>query len=68
MTMVALDAGGNPAAVPGLVVEGEEEERRRREAELRRTDRLAERDQIRGERGTGGAASSSGPTRPTVEK
>ena len=46
VTMVALDDGGSPAAVPGVVTETPAEERRRREAELRRTNRLAERDQI----------------------
>ena len=46
VTMVALDDAGRPAAVPGVVTETPAEERRRREAELRRTNRLAERDQI----------------------
>ncbi len=46
VTMVALDDAGRPAAVPGVVTETAAEERRRREAELRRTNRLAERDQI----------------------
>ncbi|HKJ36167.1 MAG TPA: acyl-CoA thioesterase [Solirubrobacterales bacterium] len=46
VTMVAIDEGGEPAAVPPLAVETEAEERRRREAELRRENRLAERDQI----------------------
>jgi len=49
-TMVALDALGRPAQVPGLTVTGATEERRKREAELRRSNRLTERDQILGDR------------------
>ena len=45
-TMVALDEEGRPMQVPPLTVETEDEGRRRREAELRRANRLAERDQI----------------------
>jgi acyl-CoA hydrolase len=50
LTMVAVDDAGRPAPVPPLAVAGEDEERRRREAELRRANRLAEREQIIGER------------------
>ena len=46
VTMVALDDDGRPTPVPGVVTETPDEERRRREAELRRANRLAERDQI----------------------
>jgi acyl-CoA hydrolase len=49
--MVALDEEGAPARVPKLLPESEEEERRNREAELRRANRLAERDQILAGRG-----------------
>jgi acyl-CoA hydrolase len=49
-TMVALDADGNPTAVPPLIVTEPAEERRMREAELRRRNRLDERDQILGGR------------------
>jgi acyl-CoA hydrolase len=49
--MVALDEGGRPAPVPPLIAETEDEKRRQREAELRRANRLAERDQILEERG-----------------
>ena len=50
LTMVAVDENGHPMPVPPLLAETEDEERRRREAELRRTNRLAERDQILGGR------------------
>jgi acyl-CoA hydrolase len=46
LTMVALDDEGEPVPVPPLVAETEDERRRQREAELRRANRLAERDQI----------------------
>jgi acyl-CoA hydrolase len=46
LTMVALDEEGAPARVPKLLPESEEEQRRNREAELRRSNRLAEREQI----------------------
>jgi acyl-CoA hydrolase len=51
LTMVALDDEGKPVAVPPLIAETEDERRREREAELRRANRLAERDQILTERG-----------------
>jgi acyl-CoA hydrolase len=51
LTMVALDESGKPTAVPPLLVEDESERRRQREAELRRANRLAERDQILSDRG-----------------
>ena len=46
LTMVALDDKGKPTPVPPLVPETDAEHRRRREAELRRSNRLAEREQI----------------------
>ncbi len=46
LTMVALDADGRPAAVPPLRAETPVEQRRMREAELRRANRLAEREEI----------------------
>jgi acyl-CoA hydrolase len=46
LTLVALDDEGRPAPVPPLAPEGEDERRREREAQLRRDNRLAERDQI----------------------
>ncbi|MGC9219821.1 MAG: acyl-CoA thioesterase [Solirubrobacteraceae bacterium] len=46
LTFVALDADGRPTKVPELVPVTAEDERRRREAELRRAIRLAERQQI----------------------
>lgn len=51
VTMVALDEEGRPTPVPGLVTETDDEQRREREAELRRANRLAERDQILKDRG-----------------
>ena len=50
LTMVALDEEGNPTPVPKLELGGDTEERRQREAELRRKNRLAEREQIIAER------------------
>jgi acyl-CoA hydrolase len=47
LTMVALDDDGNPTPVPPLLAQTPTEQRRRREAELRRANRLAEREEIR---------------------
>ena len=46
LTMVALDDDGNPTAVPGLLAQTRDEQRRCHEAELRRANRLAEREEI----------------------
>jgi len=46
LTMVAVDEKGEPVPVPPLAVEGAVEERREREAETRRRNRLAEREEI----------------------
>lgn len=51
LTMVALDEDGQPCEVPELRTTTEVEERRRGEAELRRKNRLAEREEILGGRG-----------------
>ena len=53
LTMVALDEEGQPSEVPPLVPETPDEERRQREAQLRRDNRLAEREAIREGRGEG---------------
>jgi acyl-CoA hydrolase len=45
-TMVALDEEGRPVAIPQVSPETEEEERRAREAQVRRDNRLAEREQL----------------------
>jgi len=50
LTMVALDEEGRPVAVPPITPETRDEERRAREAQLRRDNRLAERERIEAER------------------
>jgi acyl-CoA hydrolase len=47
LTMVAVDDDGKPTEVPPLVVDTPDEERRERQAQLRRRNRLAEREEIR---------------------
>ena len=54
LTMVALDEEGRPAPVPALEAETEEERRREQEAQLRRENRLAEREAIVHTRGPQG--------------
>ena len=46
LTMVAVDEHGNPVPVPDLIAESENERRRQHEAETRRRNRLAEREEI----------------------
>ena len=46
LTMVAVDDDGRPSPVPPLIAESADEQRRMREAELRRANRLAERADI----------------------
>jgi acyl-CoA hydrolase len=50
LTMVAMGDDGRPAPVPPVLATTPTEERRMREAELRRANRLAEREQIRAHR------------------
>jgi acyl-CoA hydrolase len=50
VTMVAVDAEGRPSPVPPHVAETPTAQRREREAQLRRANRLAEREQIVGGR------------------
>jgi acyl-CoA hydrolase len=50
LTMVALDEEGKPTQVPPIEPETPDEERRAREAQLRRDNRLAERERIEAER------------------
>jgi acyl-CoA hydrolase len=45
-TMVAVDEDGRPAAAPPLLAETEEQQRRERDAQLRRRNRLAEREAL----------------------
>ena len=50
LTMVALDGDGRPTEVPPLAAESEVERRREREAQTRRRNRLAERDELQRDR------------------
>jgi acyl-CoA hydrolase len=50
LTMVSVDEKGKPMPVPPLKTESADEERRQREAETRRRNRLAEREEIIGGR------------------
>jgi acyl-CoA hydrolase len=54
LTMVAVDDDGGPTPVPPLLTESDTEQRREREAELRRQNRLAEREQILADRSAEG--------------
>jgi acyl-CoA hydrolase len=57
LTMVAVNEEGKPMPVPPLQVEAPIEERRQREAETRRRNRLAEREEIlEGRKASEGAA------------
>lgn len=56
LTMVALDADGQPTAVPALDVTTALDERRAREAQLRRSNRLAEREAVLADRVAKGEA------------
>ncbi len=51
LTMVAIDDEGRPTPVPPIAPATPEEERRAREAQLRRDNRLAERERIDTDRG-----------------
>ena len=53
LTMVALGEDGRPTDVPPLLAETADEERREREAQTRRRNRLAERDEIQRGRAAG---------------
>jgi acyl-CoA hydrolase len=53
LTMVALDEEGRPTEVPPVKPETADEMRRAREAQLRRDNRLAERERIQAERANG---------------
>jgi acyl-CoA hydrolase len=53
LTMVALDEEGRPTEVPALTLETPDEQRRAREAQLRRDNRLAERERIEAGREAG---------------
>ncbi len=59
LTMVALDDAGRPTPIPEIVASSGPELRRMREAELRRANRLTEREQIVAHRAREEASSSS---------
>jgi acyl-CoA hydrolase len=46
LTMVALDEDGHPTSVPPIEVSSADEQRREREAQTRRRNRLAEREEL----------------------
>jgi acyl-CoA hydrolase len=48
LTMVALDEQGQPTDVPGLITETDEQHRREADAQVRRRNRLREREEILG--------------------
>jgi acyl-CoA hydrolase len=50
LTMVAVDEHGNPMPVPPLLTSTDQERRRESDAQLRRRNRLAEREQIQASR------------------
>jgi acyl-CoA hydrolase len=54
LTMVAVDDEGRPLPVPPLETTSAEEQRREREAQVRRTNSLAEREQIKSARAAKG--------------
>ncbi|HEY2771371.1 MAG TPA: acyl-CoA thioesterase [Solirubrobacteraceae bacterium] len=54
LTLVALDDEGSPTRVPPIAPETPDEQRRMREAELRRHNRLAEREHILAQREASG--------------
>jgi acyl-CoA hydrolase len=56
LTMVALDDDGNPTEVPPILAVTSDEKRRVREAQLRRDNRLAERQKIEEERARSGCS------------
>ena len=61
LTMVALDDEGNPTAVPPVRPETALEQRRAREAQVRRDHRLAERERIAAARGEEAASQAGSP-------
>ena len=56
LTLVALDEEGSPTPVPPLRAETDDERRREAEAQLRRRNRLGEREEIIAARARGGEA------------
>ena len=58
LVFVAIDQEGRPRPVPPLVAETEQEQRRQREAKLRRQARLAHKESVKAARAAEDAASS----------
>ena len=58
LTMVALDDDGRPTEVPPLEAGRDDEQRREREAQTRRRNRLAERDEMQRDAGLTGRPSA----------
>ncbi len=61
LTMVAIDEEGRPTEVPAAIATSPTEQRRMREAELRRANRLAEREQILAARAEPGGIGAAPP-------
>ena len=61
LTMVALDDEGQPTEVPPIAARTQDEERREREAQLRRDNRLSEREAIKSGRADNNADQKADP-------
>src|SRR3954453_14354687 len=61
VTLVALDDDGRPTAIPPLRTEDAEDERREREAQTRRRNRLAERAELRPDEAPAGTTPPGSP-------
>ena len=59
LTMVALDEDGRPTQVPALEPETDDEVRRQREAQVRRDNRLAEREALMAARAANASSASA---------
>jgi uncharacterized protein (TIGR00369 family) len=64
LVFVAVDDEGQPRPVPPLVVQGEDERRRRREAKLRREARLAHKEAVKASRAAEASGAGARPPDP----